>query len=491
MASLAPSKRNLLLYIIFAEGYVVLASELLAMRTLMPFIGSGIDVIAVIISAVLLPLAIGYHHGGRRYERQYQNSDKKRRSIRQILLRNILVSLTIFTLGLSYLTQEIFFLTLSGLGIKNYLLQAVIFCMLVLVYPVYLLAQTIPLLSHFFNSEHLSQVTGRMLFFSTIGSFGGSVFSTLVLMTTIGVHNTLMFTLFMLASVLFLLTKKRYLAYNSAALFLLGLAVTLNAPRVLETFNVVADTPYSLVKVYDQELSMEPGAPKKQWRIMQVNGSLSNYVFSSAYTEDGDTLPAHAYIEKHLLPPAGSRKGQPPLDILVLGAGGFALGMNDDENQYYFVDIDAELKPASEKHFLPKPLGPNKHFDPMSARAFLQRDNRTYDVIVLDLFTHVLSFPMEAVTREFLADIKSRLKPGGIVVANVIGSADYRDLFSVRYYNTFAHVFPHATRQVLGPYNAWTDAKNSATTLFLYFDRPHVGDRGVYSDDLNRYSLDH
>jgi hypothetical protein len=54
-----------LLSVILTEGYILLSSELLAIRLSIPFVGSGTDTISIIIAAVLLPLAFGYYQGGK------------------------------------------------------------------------------------------------------------------------------------------------------------------------------------------------------------------------------------------------------------------------------------------------------------------------------------------------------------------------------------------------------------------------------------------
>ena len=55
---------NSLFAVILLEGFVVLAFELLAIRQLIPFVGSSTDVVAIVIGAVLMPLSFGYYSGG-------------------------------------------------------------------------------------------------------------------------------------------------------------------------------------------------------------------------------------------------------------------------------------------------------------------------------------------------------------------------------------------------------------------------------------------
>ena len=54
-----------LFVVIVLEGYVVLATELLAIRQSIPYVGGGTDTVSIVIAAVLLPLALGYWAGGR------------------------------------------------------------------------------------------------------------------------------------------------------------------------------------------------------------------------------------------------------------------------------------------------------------------------------------------------------------------------------------------------------------------------------------------
>lgn len=75
------NKTQLLFLVILIEGYVVLATELLAIRTLIPFIGSGTETISIIISAVLLPLAFGYHVGGNAFKKTYAKAKVKNKKI--------------------------------------------------------------------------------------------------------------------------------------------------------------------------------------------------------------------------------------------------------------------------------------------------------------------------------------------------------------------------------------------------------------------------
>lgn len=473
-------KSVLLFLIIFIEGYVVLASELLAIRQLIPYVGSGTEVVSIIISAILLPLAVGYHSGGRRAGEELARARREGRktvSIRRILLRNLMTVLITLTFGLSYIVLELFFGALDMAGLKNRILQTALYSLVFLVWPTYLLAQTVPLVSNYFSQTRLSTITGRMLFFSTTGSFMGSVISTIILMTLIGVHNTVIVTI-ALVGVLVLLNTKRMLMFdNFMALIFVLVAWGLNSNAVMKQFHIVANTAYSTIAV--KEVEDEPGN-----KILYVNGS-----WSSKFAADpAQRFDIMRYIEERFL---NHLKRDKPAEVLILGAGGFTAGWDDKYNHYTFVDIDPALQEASEQHFLPGPLPGTKKSVVTSARSFLRRSEQKYDFIFVDLFSNIMTIPMESVTREFWLDTRKVLADDGILTVNVISSPNFADKFSVRYYNTFKSVFPVFDHQVLGPFNGWQNKGGYNNTVFVYYNTKLTQDDTIYTEDKNTYSFDH
>jgi len=478
------NRTRFLFLVILIEGYVVLASELLAIRLLIPFVGSGTEIISIIISAVLLPLAVGYHMGGRAFTKHFvktSKSGKASRSVRRILQRNILLALAILTLSLSYMFLEVFFTQLDALGIHNRLAQTSIYCLFFLVTPVFILGQTVPLISHYFSQHKLSEITGRMLFFSTTGSFFGSVFSTIVLMTYAGVHITVIVTLMLLASLSFLLSRKIFSLPTLLCTLIIAVVITLNSGSAMQRMNIVADNAYNTVQIITM--------PEKSSKRMLLNRSVS----SGISPDPKDRFPYIAYIEDHYIATLATAGGA-SRDILVLGAGGFTLGLHDVINKYVYVDIDAALKEVAEAHFLPGKLSTNKQFVAASARAFIHSDTKRYDLIVIDTYTNTSSIPMETTTREFLLDAKRLLKDKSILVANIISNPTFSDTFTVRYDNTFKSVFPTSSRQIIGFINPWESMaanKNYDTNvIYSFYNTHHTKDQTIYTDDKNSYSLD-
>lgn len=417
------------LYAIIAlEGYIILSSELIAMRLTIPFTGSGTDTISIIIAAVLMPLAFGYHKGGR-FKSYYFN--KTLISIREKLLKNILIASAILMPGLSYFVLVFFFYALSYLGIENSIAKITLYCLIFLVYPMYLLGQTIPLVSNYFSKEKLSKITGKMLFVSTMGSFCGSVLTTLVLMDLIGVHNAVILIFFLCLFLTFLLSKWRHQNYVLFVFGILAASVMLNSPDMMKTLTIVKNNKYSTIMIRPDDDG--------------VNHMYINNNDSSKYNPE--TGESHAYVmflEKIAID--SIPEDHPPKDILVIGAGGFTFGHKDEKNNYVYLDIDKDLKPVSEKYLLEEPLKSNKVFYPLPARAYLASTDKTFDIIFMDAYLGGLSIPEHLVTQEFFIDVNEHLKPGGVLGANFIVSPGFTNVFSKSVDNTLRSVFPYLSR---------------------------------------------
>ncbi len=479
MPRMRMQKRLFLFLIILFEGYVVLATELLAIRQLIPFVGSGTEMVAVVISAILMPLAAGYHTGGKRYKetfKRYKKSAARMPSLRRMLIRNLLTALCILTVGLSYVVMMFFFGMLVFFNIMNPIIQASVYSLLFLVVPTFLLAQTVPLISNYFSRDTLSEITGKMLFFSTIGSFLGAILSTIALMTTIGVHHTVILTLGILVILVLLLTRRWHAFDNVIAVFIFCIAIALNGHSMIYgILGIVSNNQYSTI-------SVKPLAENKG-KLLMVNNSLSSLYAPN----EKDRFKYIQFLEKYFIESISAAWN--PKDILVIGGGGFTLGLDDRRNHYTFVDIDAALQDVSEKYFLPEALPANKKFIATSARAFVKRETSAYDLIVIDVYTNIISIPMETTTREFLMETKRLLKPEGILIANIISKPDFSDAFTVRYYNTFASVFRVFDRHVLDEFNPW-EKTQERNTMYIFYNRKSMEDTTVYTDDKNTYSLD-
>ncbi len=463
----------MLFLVIIIEGYVVLSTELLAIRQTIPYIGSGTDTVSIIIAAVLMPLAFGYQYGGKFKPHRVLGLYV---TVRSKLIINILISATILLIGMSHHFVRSFFILMPSLGIDDRLLQLSIYSILFLVIPVYLLGQTVPLVSNFFSKEKLSQITGKILFFSTVGSFLGVILSTLVLMATIGVHHTVSLNFVLLAVLVIMLSKKKLSKSVIYISVIALLAMLFNSDGMMKRFHIKKNNQYSTIIA---------GTLKNGNRGLYINGNNS-----SRYN---DERRKHEYIEfaEHLaITPI--LNSIPAKDILIIGAGGFTFGHEDKTNNYTYVDIDKDLLEVSERYILQEPIGENKIFIPKPARAFLNSTEQKYDVIYLDAYLGGASIPEMLVTKEFFEQVKAHLKDGAILISNMILSPHFNNQFTRNIDNTLRSVFPHVSRHVINEhYNLWSESKTlMANVAYIYRHEDNYDKGHIYTDNKNTVFYD-
>lgn len=464
-----------LFLIVFLEGYIVLSVELLAIRQLLPFVGSGTDTTAILIASVLVPLAFGYYTGG-------LYKIKNKRTIRKRLLRNLAGASLFLLVGLSYgFIHDLYLYARIKFHI-GFLSFTALYGLFLIAPPVYLLGQTVPLISNYLPKQKFSHAAGKILFFSTLGSFAGAIFSSLVLMAYIGVHYTVSITIGCILMLAFIIAKK----HPNLPVFVIAFAVLfslfVNSGTALKAFGVIQNNQHNLVQV---ELY------RSGLKVMKLNaaawgGASSSLVYDEKTGLKRTTLPNLQYAEDRFI---NTDPSLPPRDILVLGAGGFAFGYYDRHNNYLFVDVDKDLQTTSEKYFLDEALPENKVFVPEPARAFLTATDKKFDLVFVDLFNGPSLIPDHLVTKEFFLQVKNVLKENGIMVMNSVMSADLRDEHAVVFDNTVRAAFKNVMRTELFPYDPWAEEASLQNVMYTYFNRAPDTER-IYTDNLNRQVFD-
>jgi spermidine synthase len=470
--------RNKLYYIallvIFLEGYIVLASELIAIRLLAANLSGTTDVISVVISAVLLPLAFGYYYGGKFSQQNGQNS------IRKKLVSNFVNALICLSIAFNYILITIFFAAVNTIFKNHYIISTLIYCGIFLVYPVFLLGQTIPLISNYFLKHNLSSISGKILFFSTIGSLCGSLVSTLLLMPIIGLNNTIISTIFLTIIMIFILDKRSNIS-NKIICVVCGIVIVFsNSADFMKTLNIVKDNEYHTIKILEK--------PSDDNKEKTLYFAANNAAYSILHFKNDKVVSSAAYIEyaEQFL----KKDPRNPQDVLVLGAGGFAFGVNDKINNYTYVDIDKDLKEVAEKHFLNKALDENKKFEVISARLFAKNSDKKYDYILLDTFSGI-NVPQQLITVEFFNELKSIMKDDGIIVVNMITSLYFKNTFSKKFDNVVRSVFPHYYVTPVTQPNAKNQLFTNDNMNILYVIKDlDVYTAEKYTDDKSEYYLD-
>ncbi|PCK00480.1 MAG: hypothetical protein COA45_01490 [Zetaproteobacteria bacterium] len=463
----------LLFTIIVIEGYIVLATELLAIRQTIPYVGSGTDTVSIIIAAVLMPLAFGYQYGGQFKQKKIFGYYV---TIRKKLILNILIASLILLIGMSYKYMKLFFGWLPQIGIEDRLVQTSIYSAIFLVLPIYLLGQTVPLISNLFSKEKLSQITGKMLFFSTVGSFLGAILSTLLLMPTIGVHHTVSLNFVLLAMLVIMLSKDKKSIPVFLSITIALFAMGFNSNTLLRKDHVKKNNQYSIIAA---------GTLKNDNRLLKINGN-----HSSQYNDAREKFEYIEFVERVAIAPIAG--ANPPREVLVIGAGGFTFGHDDSNNLYTYVDINEDLKDIAEQYILKEPIGKNKKFIPLPARAFLNDTDKKYDVIFIDAYLGGASIPEHLVTQEFFLQVKAHLKNNAVLVTNLILSPHFNNQFTRNIDNTIRSVFPHVSRHIIGEhYKLWDESETTmANTIYMYRHEDNYSSGHIYTDNKNTVFYD-
>ena len=472
---------NLLLFIIiFLEGYAVLSTELLAIRLIIPFVGSATDTVSIIIAAVLMPLAFGYYAGGRFKPGLQKNGSFI--TLRNKLLLNLSFSAAVLSVGLSHAILKVFFESITNIfGVKDYLVETTLYSLIFIVLPIFLLGQTVPLISNYFREARLSHFAGKILFFSTLGSFMGAVFCTLILMPHIGVQNAASLTIACLLALTFLMARKKTSKYVFSAGIALVFSLLVNSPYIMSRLHIVSNNQYNTIEVKSSIAG--------DIRYMMINSTHASALYDREEDSRGAVFGYVRFLEENFINPFSERSSH-PIDILVIGAGGFTAGLDDNKNNYTFVDIDPDLKDVAERDFLKQPLGPNKKFIANEARAFLAHNQHSFDLIFLDTYQDKSGVPMSLLTREYFQQIRRALKPGGAMVANIVSSPNFSTVYAKRVDNTIRSVFPHFNRAMVNPYDGFLRAPDYwRNVVYSAYNDPEPED-GIYTDDLNSAHLD-
>lgn len=433
--------------LLLVEGVISISLQLLVIRQLVPFVGSSINVTSIVITVFLAALAIGYWAGGR--------SAQPSQHINRNLI-GLCLSLPVF---FSYPFVEGFFNIGYAIDLTP-LVVATLYCLLCLSPVVYLLGQFVVLLVHFKAGEGAAAKAGDTFYVSTIGNVVGGLLTTLVIMYYFGMAVALAF-MSGLVCVCVGMSSLRRAQKGSVIGLALGLSIV---GVVYEHQSFLRTTAYANYYVVSAEES----------RFLVVNGQNAS---RSDVAGQG-----HGYIEWMEDRLETLSTSAAPLQVLVLGAGGFTLGQGRDLNvTWQFVDVDAHL-PKMAEAFLQRTLD-TERFSASDARAWLAQTSVRFDVVVVDVFSHRTSVPDHLLTYQFFELIRSRLKPDGRVLMNVIVRDD-PSRFARGFENTLRHVFADCeSTRLVSP----TPFHNR---LFDCGRSPWDGYRQVYSDHNTRGLVD-
>ncbi len=440
--------RGTLIFLIFLNGYVSLSLELAVLRQLSFYVGSSAVITSIIMAIFLGFMSFGYFIG----ESQRIHNEK----IRPILNINFLniASLSVCAASFPLITK--YFTWMYTGGIQSGAVQTFIYSLIFLSTGPFLFGFNTTLLSRLLHTYN-TNCTGNIMAWDTIGSVFGSIATTLLLMPFLGVNYTVVLITILSVIGALVLRRSWWTWLICAAILCTSLYINSNTYQYTK-YGILINNANSTISVSDWG----------EFRILYMNG-----LPMSIYNMNGTTADYINYLNDNFIYNMPTDKNY---KILVLGAGGFTLGLTDTRNDYTFIDIEHTLKDVSEKYFLNQKLTPNKKFIVADASQFLKNTNETYDFILLDVYSNSYQVPESMITAEFMERLKSRIAPNGVVAMNMIVSPEFGDKYSRVFDNTFRAIFPYNTsRQIIGPHNPWRNTDGTSNVIYIYHNIKNDG----------------
>lgn len=436
--------------ILFLEGFISVSLQIFIMRQLTPFVGNSVVETSIVISFFLSALTLGYYYGG-----------KVSKNHLSVLNRNLMISLAIISYTFSYGFINDFFEFFNSY-ISNQSLNLSIYLTLFLTPVIFLLAQTIPLLTNFLKNNSVSEVAGTALALNTVGSVLGSVSTSLLLLYYFGMSQTLAIYIVFMFLITILISNKKEFFINSV-FFIVIISLYYNERMLEDNDRFVSTNNYGNYAVDDLKL-----ADGRDLRVFNINNS-----YSSGLYDNKEPFSYIKFIAGYMQMENIIEK-----DVLVLGSGGFTLSKYYPNNNYLYIDIDNKIKDLAEEFFLKEPI--NGEFKDYDARVFVKENEKLYDVIVVDLFSSKISIPWHVTTKEFFKDVKNNMKNDGYIFINTIKDRTFNTEYSKTLYNTINSVFDYCYSYPLYNYS-----NKSTRTNVEYVCRNKNDDKKVFTDNYS------
>ncbi len=380
----------------FATGFSLMAFELVAARVLAPSIGSSTYVWTSVIGVIIAALSLGFFIGGRLADMRPKETD--------------LVWLLCLTALTVVMTQLMYKDILADMvqTFTDPRIQAVVGSLLLFAPTSFLVGMTSPYLAKL-NVKSL-KTTGQSVAsldaLNALGGITGTFVTGFFLFGYLGSRETLSIVVLVLLATSWLLVP-RYRMAQRIVLSVISIFI-ITTPPVLTPNIVDIDTPSAHYQVVTFMKD-----------FYEVNGLITGPSgVQSAVYKSGSLEPVFWYNQEL----ARLTLLQQPKRVLVLGGGAFTLpqylAQQLPDSTVDVVEIDPGLKHISEQYFQYKnPKNVELIFD--DARSFVQTSKRTYDVVVVDVYGDT-NIPFSLITKEYGQAVAKRVKPDGIVVANVI-----------------------------------------------------------------------
>ena len=453
----------------FFAGMSVMAVELGASRLLAPYFSSSQIVWTIIIGTIMIAMALGNIYGGRSADK---NPDPDK------LYGRILIA-AVWIAAVPFI-GKLAIAGIAGLLVvtinTNFLIWAAfITCMVVFVYPLFLLGTVTPsLVKYTVDSLDDSGRTGGTLgAANTIVSIIGTFVPTFISIPAVGTAVTfLIFAGIMLViGLVYFISSKRGAAKTAIA-SVLFIVCCFASPSMGFAFwekglTYEGESVYNYLQVKDDD----------------ENTYLSTNVLfgvQSVYVKSGEL--SDMYYDYAMAAPLMTESPD-TADILVLGMG---TGTYAKQCLRYFsgakaegVEIDEKITDLAHKYFeLPEDIKVTTY----DGRAFLAACDKKYDVIMVDAYQDI-TIPFQMSSVEFFTLVKDHLNENGVMVVNMNMRSESADGINGCLADTISSVFDNV---VTVDVEYSTNRELFATNSDEFMDRFEANTAALKQEDLRR-----
>ena len=455
------------------EGFSTLAVEVIAIRLAIPVVGSSITLTGVMLGVVLFALSAGYWRGGV-LSAQWDRAQTRSRLTRNLFLAALLYAALAFPFEAALLEK----LLDAGLTLP---LAIGATATLLFLLPIYLASQTVPMLAELTNVDgKAGKASGKVLFYSTLGSVAGGIITPVWLFPSIGVARSTYVVCGLLAGVAAVMAIGQFRTVKVASIGAAALLMTASAHALAtpggDAFSF--DSAYQSIRITES-----PTDNGRVERALVMGGGRA----SGIYADNGETSFEYARAVRKALAEIN------PARVLVIGAAGFTFP-RDAANlasvkQVDAVDVDPVVRRIAEVEFLKQPLPSKIRFLPLSARYAVRRlraSGDRYGFTLLDAYCGK-GIPDELVTVEFFKDLRlvSEHTAVNVIMDPELESTFARNLLA-SFREAFGAVWVKQAKQ--GDFDQTnilvSDWAVDGATLW-------TGNGAVYRDDRNSADRDH
>jgi len=465
----------------FFSGMSVMAVELGASRLLAPYFSSSQIVWTIIIGTIMIAMALGNIFGGKSADKN-PNPDKL---YGRILIAGVWIAAIPFV-G-KFAVMGISALLVVTVNTNFLIWAAFITCMVVFVFPLFLLGTVTPSLVKYTvdSLDDSGKTVGMLNASNTIGSIIGTFVPTFVSIPTVGTAVTfLIFSgiLLVLGIVYFVSSKRGAVRVTASALLFAvccGLSPSMGFAFWEKDLAYEGESVYNYLQVEDNDrrtaLSTNVlfGVQSVYMKSGELTGMYYDYAMAAPIMADTDDT----------------------VDILILGMG---TGTYAKQCMQYFdgvtaegVEIDEKIIELSREYFeLPDEVKVTAY----DGRAFLNVCDKKYDVIMVDAYQDI-TIPFQMSSKEFFTQVRSHLNDGGVMVCNMNMRSKENDGINSYLSDTVASVFSEVyTVDVSGSTNRELFASNDPKMIERFREKSAALENGeLYSlmssvnDGLTKY----